>query len=149
MRITIYAIGKQKQGPYTPLIETYLSRIPLKLKILELEVKKNLEEETLKKAEAHLLLTQIKPEDYVIALDERGKNITSPSFSELLFKPRYAREIAFIIGGAYGLDPCILQRADFILSFGKLVWPHQMVRVMLIEQIYRAYTIHKGHPYHK
>ena len=86
-----------------------------------------------------------------VLLDERGKLMSSPEFAALLARWRDGgrQDVAFVIGGADGIDPSLRARADFSLSFGKMVWPHMLVRVMLAEQIYRAATILGGGPYHR
>lgn len=94
------------------------------------------------------LLKRIAPQDYVILLDETGKNIDSPSLSHKLEQLTIQSQIVFIIGGAYGVDERIKQRANFIWSLSGLVFPHMLVRLILIEQIYRAQEISKGGPYH-
>jgi 23S rRNA (pseudouridine1915-N3)-methyltransferase len=87
----------------------------------------------------------------VVALDERGKSITSGAFAQQLMRWRDDGRPAasFIIGGADGLDPALAGKADLVLSFSPLTWPHQLVRIMLSEQLYRATTILSGHPYHR
>ena len=94
------------------------------------------------------LLKRIAPQDYVILLDETGKNIDSPSLSHKLEQLTIQNQIVFIIGGAYGVDERIKQRANFIWSLSGLIFPHMLVRLILIEQIYRAQEISKGGPYH-
>lgn len=94
------------------------------------------------------LLKRIAPQDHVILLDETGKNIDSPSLSHKLEQLTIQNQIVFIIGGAYGVDERIKQRANFIWSLSGLVFPHMLVRLILIEQIYRAQEISKGGPYH-
>jgi len=104
-----------------------------------------------KGAEAALLLKAIGQSATVIALDERGTLQSSPDFAAHLARIRDAApsELVFVIGGADGLDPAVLQRAQSHLSFGKMVWPHMLVRVMLTEQLYRAASILAGGPYHR
>ena len=87
----------------------------------------------------------------IATLDERGRVLSSPEFAEQLARWRDGgrQDVAFVIGGADGIDPSLRARADFSLSFGKMVWPHMLVRVMLAEQIYRAATILGGGPYHR
>ena len=94
------------------------------------------------------LLKRIAPQDYVILLDETGKNIDSPNLSHKLEQLTIQNQIVFIIGGAYGVDERVRQRANFIWSLSGLVFPHMLVRLILIEQIYRAQEISKGGPYH-
>ena len=148
-------MGRLRSGPERALIDDYLTRFdrtgrPLGLGPVtehEVEDKKNLG----MSAEA-ILLDRAMPSGALIAtLDERGRVMTSPEFAEQLARWRDAgrQDVAFVIGGADGIDPALRARADFSLSFGKMVWPHMLVRVMLAEQIYRATTILSGGPYHR
>lgn len=151
MKVTVAAIGKFKASPEKEIFTSYIKRIPWQFDLKELEAKKALAGEQLKKAEAELLLAAIPKNSRIIALDEVGKNISSPELAELIsnWQGTGTSSVAFIIGGADGLAPEVRQKADLILSFGKLTWPHMMVRAMLAEQVYRAYSIISGHPYHR
>jgi 23S rRNA (pseudouridine1915-N3)-methyltransferase len=151
MKITVAAIGKFKDSPEKEIFTSYLKRIPWKFELKEFEAKKGLSGEQLKTAEASFLLPAIPKGSKIIALDERGKNISSPELASLIssWQSGGSSSVAFVIGGADGLDEQIRQKADFTLSFGKLTWPHMLVRSMLAEQIYRAYSIISGHPYHR
>ena len=155
MRLRILAMGRLRNGPEKDLIEDYVARFNRSGRLLglgpveltELEDKKG----GGKAAEAALLLKAIGPSATVIALDERGKLQSSPDFAADLAQIRHAApsELIFVIGGADGLDPAVLQRAQSVLSFGRMVWPHLLVRVMLSEQLYRAASILAGGPYHR
>ena len=155
MRLRILAIGRLRKGPEKDLIEDYISRLNRSgrqlglgpVELTELEDKKG----GGKGAEAALLLKAIGQSAMVIALDERGTLQSSPDFAVHLARIRDAApsELVFVIGGADGLDPAVLQRAQSRLSFGKMVWPHMLVRVMLTEQLYRAASILAGGPYHR
>lgn len=99
--------------------------------------------------ESQRLLGRIKPNDYVVLLDERGKNLSSPDLSTLLLTPlQSSRSVVVIIGGAYGVDATVHQRSNTIWSLSRLVFPHQLVRLILTEQLYRAQEIAAGNPYH-
>src|SRR5690606_29168981 len=126
-------------------------RLPWEVTIREVEEKKKLPHSQLKEREAELLLQTIPPHTKIIALDEHGKQMDSPSFANTLknWQDEGEHSFAFLIGGAYGHGKAVLDKADLLLSFGKMTWPHMLVRPMLIEQLYRAYTIMVGHPYHK
>jgi 23S rRNA (pseudouridine1915-N3)-methyltransferase len=102
-------------------------------------------------AEAELLGRAIPAGAVLVTLDERGKVMSSPDFAGLLARWRDGgrQDVAFVIGGADGIDPALRARSDFALSFGAMVWPHLLVRVMLAEQLYRAATILAGGPYHR
>jgi len=100
--------------------------------------------------EAPLILKHIPDKAFVIALDERGESFSSLDFAKKITKwGDAAPELVFLIGGADGFDKTVREKANFLLSFGKQTWPHMMVRVMLLEQIYRAQQITAGHPYHR
>lgn len=152
MRIVIAAIGKDKlSSPTSQLFNEYKKRTSWTLQLKELEYKKNLPADLLKEKEAELLLASVDSNAKIIALDENGINMSSEDFANHILKWQDdgCSNLAFLIGGAAGHGRIVLQRADLKLSFGKLTWPHMMVRAMLAEQIYRADTIISGHPYHR
>jgi 23S rRNA (pseudouridine1915-N3)-methyltransferase len=103
-----------------------------------------------KQKEAKLILDKIKPEDYIVLLDETGKTFTSETFARQIesWQIQGIRSITFIIGGAYGFSPEIYQRAKSKLALSSMTFSHQMVRLIFLEQLYRAYTIIHKHPYH-
>jgi 23S rRNA (pseudouridine1915-N3)-methyltransferase len=103
--------------------------------------------ETAKNVESEQILARIKPDDYVILLDETGQLLSSPELAAKL-KTQTGRSVVCIIGGAYGVNQAVKQRANLIWSLSKLVFPHQIVRLILIEQLYRAQCIINHHPYH-
>jgi 23S rRNA (pseudouridine1915-N3)-methyltransferase len=148
MKVKIIAIGKLKNSPLLSLCEEYLKRMKWKVALTEIDAPKASTSAT----EAPLILKRIADAAFVVALDERGESFTSPAFAERLgqWQSRAAgNEIVFLIGGADGFDNSVRQRANFLMSFGKQTWPHMLVRVMLLEQIYRAQQISAGHPYHR
>ena len=155
MRLRIIAIGRLRNGPEKDLIENYIVRFnrtgrPLGLgpaEFTELEDKKG----GGKMAEGALLSKAIPSGAVVIALDEHGILQASLDFAQNLARIRdqAPSELIFVIGGANGLAPEVLARADAKLSFGKMVWPHMLARVMLTEQLYRAASILSGGPYHR
>ena len=152
MNLIILAIGKMKKNSAEKeLMDTYIKQCSWPIQIIELEEKRNLTGNTLKEAESELLLKHIPQKAKIIALDERGINISSRQFSEKLVKWQDdgVRDIALLIGGADGHSDKVRTQADLILSFGKMTLPHMLMRVVLCEQLYRAYTISIGHPYHK
>lgn len=154
MKLEILAIGKIKpQSPENILFEHYKHRIspPWQLTVKEFEAKKTLLPPQKQKEEASLLLSAINEKSYKIALDERGKMLTSPEFADLISRLNLEGYslINFIIGGADGLKKDVLEKSNLTLSLGKMVWPHFLVRGILAEQIYRAKTILDGHPYHR
>lgn len=106
-------------------------------------------DETSRRAESLAMLQKTKPDDYVILLDERGRELTSTALATHIDGLRASsRRIVFVIGGAYGVDDTLRQRADLVWSLSPLVFPHQIVRLLLIEQLYRAHAILENHPYH-
>ena len=155
MRLTICAVGRLRKGPEADLIDDYLTRATRTGRALGLGPAEVTQVEDKKgggmAAEAELLSRAIPDAARIIALDERGKLLTSPQFATQLatWRDEGTRDTAFIIGGADGIDPALRARADLSLSCGKMVWPHMLVRVMLAEQIYRATTILAGSPYHR
>ena len=159
MRISLFAVGRLKSGPERDLAERYLDRfakagpaIGLEFgKLTEINESRAGNADTRKREEAVVLEKLLTDGAQLILLDERGKALDSPAFADLLGGIRDAgkRDVIVAIGGPDGLDPALHGVAVHVLSFGKLTWPHQMVRVMLAEQLYRAVTILSGHPYHR
>jgi 23S rRNA (pseudouridine1915-N3)-methyltransferase len=158
MRVLIAAVGKMKQGPERELVARYLERARLSGKPLALtgfEVTELTESRAssgaARKAEEAKALRAALPDGITVALDEDGKNQTSEAFARLLSRWRDDGRpaVSFVIGGADGIDPDFFADADLTLSFSPLTWPHQLVRIMLAEQLYRATTILSGHPYHR
>jgi 23S rRNA (pseudouridine1915-N3)-methyltransferase len=155
VKVTICAVGRLRAGPEKALAEDYLDRFsrtgrPMGLgpgEIRETEDRRG----GGKAAEAALLAALVPAGAVVVALDERGGMLTSPGFAALLAKWRDEgrRDLAFLIGGADGLDAGLVAKADMTLGLGAMVWPHLLVRVMLAEQLYRAAGILAGTPYHR
>ncbi|MEP2531948.1 23S rRNA (pseudouridine(1915)-N(3))-methyltransferase RlmH [Shimia sp.] len=155
MKVHICAVGRLRSGPERDLLDDYLSRFDRTGRALGLGPIKLHEVEDRKgggmSAEAGLLQGVIPKGAVICALDERGKLMSSPDFSNMLANWRDAArgDVAFVIGGADGIDPALRAQADAKLSFGKMVWPHMLARVMLGEQLYRAASILSGSPYHR
>lgn len=159
MRITLFAVGRLKAGPESELTSRYLDRFAKAGGALGLDFARTIEvvesraatAELRKKDEATQLLRSLPDGAALILLDERGKTPDSPGFADLLARLRDdgRRDLVLAIGGADGLDPDLLARADAVISFGRMTWPHQLVRIMAAEQLYRAVTILAGHPYHR
>ncbi len=158
MRIAIAAIGRMKSGPERELVARYLDRAsgggkPLALTgfdVIELAESRAGSSASRKSDEAKALRSAL-PEGIVVALDERGKSIASDALARQIQRWRDDGRpaVSFVIGGADGLDPGFVTAADLVLSFSPMVWPHQLVRIMLAEQLYRTTTILSGHPYHR
>lgn len=155
MKITLLTVGKTDRDWVRQGLDIYLSRlkhyIPFSLtEIPELKNVSAFTKEQIKIKEGSLILKNIRPNDEVILLDERGKMFTSIEFASLI-KDRmdYAsRDIVFVIGGAYGFSEEVYSRANSKISLSKMTFSHQMVRTIFVEQLYRAFTIIKGEPYH-
>ena len=151
MKINIISFGVfKKLDPYLNLFEEYRKRINFNINLIEIKPHsnyKNIEEQ--KEYEGFEILKKLNKGNKIIVLDEHGKIITTNEFVNIINKYSINSDIDFIIGGANGLPNFIIKQADFVLSFGKMVYPHLMVRVMLIEQLYRVHTINNNHPYHK
>ncbi|MGK9232571.1 23S rRNA (pseudouridine(1915)-N(3))-methyltransferase RlmH [Inquilinus limosus] len=151
MRLTIAAVGRARPGPLRDLFDDYAGRSAWPLTLREVEARKGLSGLALKREEAALLLAAVPAGAAVVALDERGRDLDSEGFARLLgrWRDEGRGDAAFLIGGADGHDDAVRGRADLLLSFGRLTWPHLLARAMLAEQIYRAQTILSGHPYHR
>lgn len=150
MPIRIIAIGKKHEDWIENGIERYSKRLkkPFDVKWVILP-NSHQNPAYATKDESERILGNIDPDDYVILLDEKGKNISSPTLAKLLTSQiAYSKTVTIIIGGAYGTDEAISKRADFVWSLSSLVFPHQLVRLILTEQIYRSQEISAGRPYH-
>ncbi|WP_099866916.1 23S rRNA (pseudouridine(1915)-N(3))-methyltransferase RlmH [Pararhizobium haloflavum] len=159
MRITLIAVGKLKAGPERDLAARYIDRLaksgpPLGFefrRVVELPESRASSSQARKADEADAILKAVPSDGALLALDERGETPDSERFADDLAAMRDGakRDLAIVIGGADGLDDTVRQRADRVISFGRLTWPHQIVRILLAEQLYRAITILSGHPYHR
>lgn len=158
MRIAILAIGRLKAGAEAELVERYVERagaigrqLGITLAIAALPESRAARAQDRLNEEATALIRQIPADATVIALDEGGEALNSNALADRIgsWREGGTRDLAFLIGGADGLGAPARSRAAFSLSFGRLTWPHQLVRAMLAEQIYRAATILTNHPYHR
>lgn len=159
MRITVVCVGKIKEKYFTMGIDEYSKRLSryCKLEIIQVPDEKTpdnaseAEELMIKKKEGERILKNMKDNAYVIALAIEGKMLTSEELADKIDKLGVGGDshIAFVIGGSLGLDDDVLKRADYKLSFSKMTFPHQMMRMVLLEQVYRGYRIINGEPYHK
>ena len=158
MRLSVIAVGRLKSGPERELVERYRGRIEglgrgLGLggfDLVELPESRARRDADRMSDEARAILDRAGP-SVLVAFDERGRSPSSEAFAETLKTWRDGGRpgVACVIGGPDGLDPVLRQRADVIVSFGALTLPHQIVRVLVVEQLYRALTIIAGHPYHR
>ncbi len=151
MNLSIIAVGRSKPGAERDLLEDYRKRLPWKLDVIEVEEKRPLDAATLRQREAELLLAKVPDGALVVALDGRGQAVTSEALSQKMtvWRDSGKSRICFLIGGATGHGEAVRERADFLLSLGNLTWPHMLVRAMLAEQLYRAWSIAANHPYHR
>lgn len=151
IRLHILAIGRMRRGPLHDLQALYAGRIVPPPAITELEEKRRPPPEQLKSREAELILAAVAPGATLVALDEAGAAWPSRTFADRLagWRDTGVPTIAFAIGGADGLGSAVIERADAVLSLGRMTWPHLLARCMLLEQLYRAQQILAGHPYHR
>jgi len=159
MRILVIAVGRLKQGPERELAETYRKRAEglgrsLGLRDIEIvEIRESRAQDAeRRRVEESIAIANVIPERAtVVMLDERGNNLDSAALAALLreWRAEDRPAVCFVIGAADGLADSLRQRANLKLAFGTATWPHQLVRIMLLEQLYRAATILAGHPYHR
>ncbi|WP_430884443.1 23S rRNA (pseudouridine(1915)-N(3))-methyltransferase RlmH [Fusibacter sp. JL216-2] len=159
MKITVISVGKIKEKYFTGAINEYAKRLTKYCKLEQVEVPdekapENLSEKEMvqvKDKEGERILSKINDQAYVIALAIEGKQMTSEGLSEHIEKLGVSGKshIVFVIGGSLGLSDKVLKRANYKLSFSRMTFPHQLMKVVLLEQVYRAFRIVRGEPYHK
>lgn len=159
MNITILCVGQIKEKYFRDAIAEYQKRLSRYCKLQMIEVadektKENASEaenDLIRKKEGERLLKHIKDSDYCITLEIDGRMLTSEGLSKEIDRLGLTGKssLVFVIGGSIGLDTAVLKRSDYALSFSKMTFPHQLMRVILLEQIYRSYRIMRGEPYHK
>ena len=155
MKIKLLAIGKTDDKQLQKLIEGYQKRlahyINFELQVLpDLKKTKHLSETQQKEKEGQLIIKALEPSDHIILLDEKGQEYRSMAFSKFLQKKMNAglKQVVFLIGGPYGFSEAIYQKAHTKISLSKMTFSHQMIRLFMVEQLYRAFTILKNEPYH-
>ena len=155
MKVTLLVVGKTTDPHIVALIDDYKRRLthylPFEMVVIpELKNAKNLTEEQQKQQEGELILRQLQQGDRVVLLDEHGKEMRSVEFSSYMENKMntVSKRLVFIIGGPYGFSPDVYRRADEQLSLSKMTFSHQMIRLIFVEQLYRAMTIMRGEPYH-
>ncbi len=152
MRIRLLLVGRTEKGPVADGLEHYLGRVrrsaPVEVVVLPEAGTGGAAQQA--RLEEPRILGAIKPGERVVVLDERGKGLTSPLFAAQLgaWRDQGVRQVAFVVGGAYGLTDAVRERADLVLSLSPMTFPHQLVRLLFAEQLYRAFTILEGRPYH-
>jgi 23S rRNA (pseudouridine1915-N3)-methyltransferase len=145
----LIAIGRLRAGPEADLFDRYNTRLRPKLTVTELPEARG-DPADVKRRESAALLAALPRQAFAVALDPGGQKLDSAALAVRLDKWLGAGSpLCFLIGGAEGLDASVITRADFVLSFGAMTWPHFLVRAMLAEQLYRARSITAGHPYHR
>ncbi|QDW97679.1 23S rRNA (pseudouridine(1915)-N(3))-methyltransferase RlmH [Staphylococcus agnetis] len=159
MKITIIAVGKLKEKYWKQAIAEYEKRLSAytKVEIIEVPDEKapenmsDKEIEQVKEKEGQRILTKVKPQSTVITLEIQGKMLSSEALAKEIDQrmTQGASDFTFIIGGSHGLHQDVMNRSNFALSFSKMTFPHQMMRVVLLEQVYRAFKINRGEAYHK
>ncbi|MDB5013707.1 MAG: hypothetical protein JWQ25_1909 [Daejeonella sp.] len=155
MKITLITVGKTEEKYLLEGIDKYTKRLKhyISLKIVEIPELKNtksLSQEQQKSKEAELIFKNISTQDQLILLDEKGMEFSSTAFSQFLNKKMVGgvQNLVFLVGGPYGFDKTIYDRANDKISLSQMTFSHQMIRLFFVEQIYRAFTILKGEPYH-
>ena len=155
MKLKLLVVGKTNSRELVELIDTYTKRINRYVTfdievIADLKKGKSLPEATLKQKEGQQILDRLKEGDSVYLLDEKGKQYTSVEFSSFLQNQLNGggKQLVFVVGGAYGFDPAVVQRAQGNISLSKMTFSHQMVRLFFVEQLYRGFSILRNEPYH-
>lgn len=150
-KLSVLTVGKLRDQDILGLCQGYTKRMSPKPLFKDVKKSAASAPTTIKMQEGEAVLAQCHDDDFIVVLDERGQNLSSPQWAKKLDQQCWSlgKSLVVIIGGAYGLSDAVRQRADMVISFGKMTWPHQMVALMVVEQLYRAQMILSGHPYHK
>jgi 23S rRNA (pseudouridine1915-N3)-methyltransferase len=150
VRCLLLAVGRCRDPALVALIERYRGRLPWPVEVREIEAR-SVDPVRRRAEEGRAILAALPPEAPFVALDERGMLLTSRAFAERLsrWREEERRTVAFAIGGVEGLEPTVRERADLVLALGRLTLPHELARLVLVEQLYRAYSILVRHPYHR
>lgn len=159
MQISIACVGRLREKYWTDAVAEYVKRLggTGSVRIAEVadeptpDAASPAQEDAVRRAEGERLLAKISPRDHVIVLDRLGRSLTSEAFAAYLDRAATdgASAFTFVIGGSLGVSDAVRERANLVLSFGALTFPHQLMRVVLLEQVYRAVKINRGEPYHK
>lgn len=152
MKVRLLLVGRSERGLVTDGVEHYLGRLARTFSVEQVVLPEAGKGDPAyqQRTESERILAALKPGERVVVLDERGKHLTSPQFAERIgnWRDQGVRQIAFVIGGAYGMTDEVRQRADLMLALSAMTFPHQLVRVLFAEQLYRAAAILQGSPYH-
>ena len=151
MRVSILAIGKNRQGVFKDLYEFYAKRVQWEIQLVEVEIRKTLDWKTQRLNETRKLLSSVPKDSLIVILDESGKLLTSRALSNWINDQvdNGAKDVSFLIGGSHGLDLSAISSPSLTISLGRVTWPHLMIRGMIAEQLYRAQQILKNHHYHR
>lgn len=151
MKIILLCVGTLKTGPEKDLLDQYRTRLSWPFEMREVICRKSGSSDQIKAWEGDLLLQAVESDSLVIGLDERGTPLTSLEFAQTLenYRNEGIKSLTFVIGGADGFSEPVRNRCQRLISFGRMTWPHLLVRGLLVEQIYRAQQILIGHPYHR
>lgn len=150
-RVLLAAVGRARESPTRALFDDYAARLPYRLTVREVTLRGAVAPDQARRREGEALLAAVPEGAVIVALDEGGEALSSEALARRLgaWREGGVRDIAFLIGGADGLDRGVLARAGLVLSLGPMTWPHLLVRALVAEQLYRAETILAGHPYHR
>jgi len=146
LKLRLLSVGKDRSGLFEPAVQEYAHRLRhyARLELVELKPRPT------RAAEAEQILSRVAPGELLVALDERGQALGSRELAAWLEKAqRDGKDVAFAVGGDEGLDPAVLARAALVLSLSRMTLPHRLARVVISEQLYRAFTLLRGEPYHK
>jgi len=146
MKYRLIGVGALKAGPEKQLLDSYLRRLTLDFSVQEVISKKHYT----KQDEGQLILDHLGAQEYVVGLDEKGKDLSTRSLFNLLENQAlHVKVCTFVIGGADGLSNQVKERCQMLLNLGRMTWPHMLVRSLLVEQLYRCQQIKNNHPYHR
>ncbi len=155
MKVVLLSVGKTDDENFAPMIDIYKNRLSYYVSfemefVPDLKKAKKLSEKEQKNLEGEALLNHIQQGDYVVLLDDKGKQHSSTEFARFMEKKLYSvpKRLVFVVGGPYGFSEAVYERANEKLSLSKMTFTHQMVRLVFVEQLYRAMTILNGEPYH-
>jgi len=152
MKVRLIVVGRTERGFVAEGVEHYVKRLErtIDLELVVLPDAGRGEVTYQQRTESERILAALRPGERVVVLDERGSTLSSPAFAAQLgaWRDQGVRQMAFVIGGAYGMTDAVRERADLVLSLSAMVFPHQLVRILFVEQLYRAFSILKGTGYH-
>lgn len=151
MKLTFLSVGKDRSGLFSPGVDEYVKRLGHTAKVAVVELSESRASGVkAKEAEGEALLKKLSPRDVLVALDERGKQLSSVEFAKWLGRQQDSgKDVAFVIGGDEGLSHAVREKAGLVLSLSAMTLPHRLARLMLVEQVYRGFSILRGEPYHK